>query len=372
MNILVLSWRGPKHPLAGGAEQVMHEHMKAWVEAGHKVVFFTSHPKGSRSQEEIDGIRIIRRGSQYLLVHFYAFLWYVFGKHSKFDVVVDEFHGWPFFTPLYSRAPKLAVIQELTKEVWFRYPLPFGLKYIFGPLGYLLEPLFFLPYRKVKFMTGSESAKRELSSVGILQKNIVVVPHGVIINAAKKMPAKEKTQTVIYLGALASDKGIEDAIKTFALINRSGNFKFWIVGKGDDAYLSKLKTLVKKLKLENKVTFWGFVSQKKKYELLARAHLMVNPSIREGWGLVNIEANAMGVPVVAYNSKGLIDSVRDGVTGIICKQNTPQHLAKEVTNLLKDAPKYKGLSDNAVKWSKEFTWKKSAKKSLDLIESLQK
>ena len=99
---------------------------------------------------------------------------------------------------------------------------------------------------------------------------------------------------------------------------------------------------------------------------------MINPSIREGWGLVNIEANAMGIPVVAYNSKGLIDSVKDDITGIICKQNTPEQLAKEVTNLLEDSPKYNKLSDNAVKWSKEFTWDKSAKKSLNLIESLQK
>jgi len=48
MNILVFSWRDPKHPLAGGAEQVMHEHMKGWVGAGHKVTLFTSHFSGGR------------------------------------------------------------------------------------------------------------------------------------------------------------------------------------------------------------------------------------------------------------------------------------------------------------------------------------
>ena len=42
MRILVFSWRDPKHPLAGGAEQVMHEHMKGWIEAGHKVTLFSS------------------------------------------------------------------------------------------------------------------------------------------------------------------------------------------------------------------------------------------------------------------------------------------------------------------------------------------
>jgi len=42
MNILVFSWRGPKHPLAGGAEQVDHEHQKGWIKGGNAVTLFTS------------------------------------------------------------------------------------------------------------------------------------------------------------------------------------------------------------------------------------------------------------------------------------------------------------------------------------------
>src|SRR5579864_8394813 len=119
MNILVFSWRDTKHPLAGGAEQVMHEHMKGWIEAGHSVTFFSSTFPMAKSKELIDEIEIIRRGSQYITCHISAFLWYIFENRVKFDLVVDEFHGWPFFTPLYVNKPKLAVIQELTREVWF-------------------------------------------------------------------------------------------------------------------------------------------------------------------------------------------------------------------------------------------------------------
>lgn len=369
MNILVFSWRGPGHPLAGGAEQVMHEHMKGWVASGHSVTFFTSSYEKSKRREVLDEIEIVRFGEQMLGVHVAAFFWYFFGKHRKFDLVVDQFHGWPFFTPIYLRLPKIAVIQELTREVWFKYPLPYKLNLFFGGIGYLLEPLFFVFYRNVHFMTGSASAKEELSTVGIKQKNITVVPHGVILQVPKKLPKKEKRETVIFLGALAKDKGIEDAIKTFGHL-KSKNRQFWIVGKGDETYLKFLKKLVKENGVEKQTTFWGFVSQEKKFELLARAHIMVNPSIREGWGLVNIEANAVATPVVGYTSKGLVDSIKHGKSGFLVSPNTPQSLAAGIESVFLDKANIESLQKSSVAWSKQFTWEKSKKQSLKLLEKI--
>lgn len=371
MNILVFSWRGPGHPLAGGAEQVMHEHMKGWIAKGHSVTLFTSFFPSAQKAEKIDGVHIIRRGSQYLVVHLYAFFWYIFQRGENFDLVVDQFHGWPFFTPLYVQEKKLAVIQELTRSVWFKYQLPFGLNYILGPLGYLLEPLFFLFYKNIPFMTGSQSAKKELQTVGIKEKNIFIVPHGVLIDLPKKIPGKEKIPTIIFLGALAADKGIEDAIKTFGLLaNKNSKYHYWIVGKGDENYLKRLKDLVRKLKIKNKVTFFGFVSQEKKFELLARAHVMINPSIREGWGLVNIEANTVGTPVVGYSSMGLVDSIKDGQSGVLCDINTPEHMSDAVDKILSDRNYLAKLSVGAIKWSKNFTWKSSLRESLKLLEKV--
>ncbi|KKR88186.1 MAG: Glycosyltransferase, family 4 [Candidatus Woesebacteria bacterium GW2011_GWB1_41_10] len=366
MNILVLSWRDSKHPLAGGAEQVMHEHMKGWVKVGHTVVHFSSYFRGGSLGELLDGINFIRRGRQFLGVQIAAFFWYLFGKHIRFDLVVDEFHGWPFFTPLYIKLPKLAVIQELTREVWFSYPLPFGLNFLFGTIGYLMEPLFFLPYRNVHFMTGSESAKNELLTVGIKEESITVVPHGVIIANSEKRIAKSKIKTILFLGALAKDKGIEDAIKTFGILRTLGDYQFWVVGKSDRKYLKSLKAMVERNKVS--VKFFGYVSHREKFALLSKAHLLINPSIREGWGLVNIEANVVGTPVVAYNSPGLIDSVKNGITGVICDENTPDSMAGEVTALLRDTQRYEKMRKNAIVWAKGFSWKKSMRESQMLVD----
>src|SRR5258708_25107910 len=102
----------------------------------------------------------------------------------------------------------------------------------------------------------------------------------------------------MYLGALNIDKGIIDAIHIFSIINRKDpGWQFWIAGHGDSRIIERVKGLISSLGLTDKITFWGFVDEKKKFELLAKAHILLNPSIREGWGLVNIEANSAGTPV---------------------------------------------------------------------------
>src|SRR3989344_2000996 len=230
MNILVFSWRDPKHPLAGGAEQSMHEHMKGWVRAGHKVTFFTSKIEGLSNREVLDRVEIVRSGYEYWGVQFTAFFYY-FKHRNEVDFVVDQFHGIPFFTPLYVTKPKLAVLQEVAREVWFKNPLRFPLNIIVGIIGYVFEPCLFWFYKNTKFMVGSNSAKKDLIKFRINNKNIFVIPHGVIL--PKLIPEHKTTnpKMITYFGPLTPDKGIMDAIKTFDILNRNGNYKFCVIGR---------------------------------------------------------------------------------------------------------------------------------------------
>lgn len=368
MNILVFSWRDPRHPLAGGAEQVMHEHMKGWVSAGHKVTFFSSFIKGLPEEEVFNGVKIIRRGHQHLGVQAAAFFWYLFRVHDKFDLVVDEFHGVPFFTPFYIRVKKLAVLQEVAGRVWLKNDLHFPLNWVVGVIGYVFEPLVFLFYKKIPFMVGSRSAKDALKKMGIPGRNIRIVHHGVILERPTGQIVKSKTKTILFLGALAKDKGIEDAIKTFSILDKRGNYDFWIIGKGGSGYQEFLEK--SSVKLGVKIKFWGYVTQAKKFELLRKAHLLINPSFLEGWGLVNIEANAVGLPVIAYNSLGLVDSVKDGISGVILKKNTPEELAGVSSLVMSDRNFYNKLSRGAISWSRRFSWDIARRESLKLLRSL--
>jgi len=371
MNILVLSWRDHKHPQAGGAEQVMREHMKGWIKGGHNVTLFSSRFVGCSKYEKSEEMEIIHEGDQYIGVKILAFIYWI-RNHQKFDLVVDQFHGIPFFTPLYVHKPKLAVLQEVAREVWFLNGFPFPFNYIIGIIGFLVEPLIFLFYKKIPFMVGSKSAKNDLVSIGVFNKNITIIPHGVIIEKYKNIPKKEKIKTIVFLGALTKDKGIEDALKAFSILNEQGNYKFWVVGGGGRPYVKALHLMANKLSIRNRIRFWDFVGQKKKFELLAKAHVLINPSVREGWGLVNIEANAVGTPVVAYKSAGLVDSVKDGRSGVVIKKNSPEELAKQTIFIFENKRIFEKLQKGAISWSKEFSWEVSRKKSLSLINRVFK
>ena len=370
MKILVFSWRGPDHPHAGGAEYSSHEHAKGWVKAGNEVTLFTSTYDGGKKEEFVDGVHIIRRGNQVLGVHIRAFLWYLFEKHSKFDVVVDEVHGLPFFTPLYIGVPKLVFIHEVAKEVWRLNPWSFPFNLIPAILGTYLEPIIFeIIYRKIPFMTVSQSTKDDLIEWNIPQKNITVVNNGFvgIKSTAKK---KENKKTLIYLGALSRDKGIEDALDVFSILSkRKRDINYWVVGKGESHYLQYLKNKVKKSNLEGAVRFYGFVSDREKYNLLSKAYILINPSIREGWGLVVIEAASVGTPTVAYNVAGLKDSVVNGETGLLSNPNS-KDCAEAVQTLLDDESLYKSLAKNCLVWSKKFSWTESVRDSLKLLKKI--
>ena len=370
MNILILSWRGPGHPHAGGAEESTHQHAKGWVKAGHSVTLFTSYYFGAKNEEIIDGVKIIRQGSQILGVHLKAFIWYVFGDHQKYDLIIDQFHGIPFFTPLYIREKKLAFIHEVTKEVWNLNPWQYPLNLLPAIIGTIFEPLIFkVLYKKIPFMTVSSSTEKDLTDWGIPKKSITVIHNG-FNNPDYFKNKKESKKTVIYLGALSKDKGIEDALIALRDLYESyRNIQFWVVGKGEEHQLEYLKKKIRILGIEKVTFFFGFVSEKEKYDLLSRAHILINPSVREGWGLVVIEAASVGTPTVAYNVAGLRDSVVNGKTGLLCDSN-PKALTDKIQYLLNNKKLYQYLSVNCLKRSKEFSWEKSVKQSLKLLETI--
>lgn len=372
MKILILSWRGPGHPNAGGAEYVTHEHAKAWVRAGHEVTLFTSGFSGAKEKENINGVCVIRKGDQVLGVRLAAVKYYLFGG-EVFDLVVDEFHGIPFFTPLFVRAKKLALIHEVAKNVWKLNPWrpPFNLiPYI---IGTVFEPFVFkLLYTKVPFVTVSQSTKKDLVSFGIPEENISIIHNGIDVSAIPaKLPPKAKRKTAMFLGAISHDKGIKDALEAFCLINQTNrDWQFWIVGRSSPEMNEYLKNEVKRLGIKRNTKYWGFVSDKKKFSLLSRAHVLINPSVREGWGLVNIEANAVGTPVVGYDVPGVRDSVKMNKTGVLCKAKTPECLAKETEKLLADNKRYITLCRQGIEWANTFNWKVAGERSLELLKNI--
>jgi len=360
MRILILNWRDPYHPLAGGAEVMVLEHAKYWAKKKHEVVWFSASFKNAKREEFVEGIKVIRRGSHFT-VKFWAFIAYLTNTIGKADIILDCFHFHPYFSTLYMRGRKIALIHEVAGKIWFdniAFPIAF--------LGYITEPLAFLFYKNIPFITVSNSTKKDLKKLGI--KKVYVIENGVrhVIPTSKK---KEKDPTLIFMGRISKDKGVEDAIEIMSgLLLHFKNIKLWIVGKEESKkYLRDLKKTVLKKGLKKNITFHGYVSEKDKYKLLKKSWILIHPSKKEGWGLTVIEAASQGVPTVGYNVEGLRDSVKNGETGILSDVNR-EKLKETVTEILSDKKLLNRLSKNAQKYAKQFSWEKATKESLKVIE----
>ena len=355
MRILFFTWRDIRNQNSGGAEILTQRLSRRWVKLGHQVSIFSSWEAGLLAQESIDGVKIIRRGGP-IACRLWAFFYYRRNFKGKFDLVIDQVHGLPFFAPFYTGVKTVAFPLEVAGSIWdyeFRFPL--------NLVGKLFENIYIKLYKSIPFITISASTKTALLAKGV--KSVTVIPLATDVKPIDKIGPKSQNPTVIVVGRIVRMKRIEEVLAAFQLIlAKIPSAKLWVVGPGDPKYLKLLKT--------KEVVFWGKVTEEKKIALLKRAWLLVSASVREGWGLVVTEAAACGTPAVVYNVPGLRDSVKNNKTGIICNKNTPNELANQIIRLIENHQLRRKLSVQALEYSRQFDWDRSAKETLAILVRL--
>ena len=363
MRFLMLNWRDPKNPLAGGAERVTLAYLKALAERGHEVYWFANAFKDCQTEETFDGIHFIRGGGMGSSV-FKAISWY--RKQKPFDLVMDQHHGIPWFAPLWCRTRNVSYIHEVLGPIWSAfYPWPIS------TIGRWQELWTHWSYRNVPFWTASSCTKDILHSRGV--KSVHQIPYGVDTVALTKLEPKPLTQP-LKLAAVsrwAPNKRIDHAIRTVkCLADKNIPAHLSIVGGGETEGL--LRALVTELNLGDKVTFAGRLSEADKDALLRDVHFLVHTSQREGWGLNVIEANAMGTPAAVYPVEGLIESTLHDQTGVVSQNETPESLADAISAVLKTPEKYEGYRSAALERARSFHWSNVLPKACDWLESQAK
>jgi glycosyltransferase involved in cell wall biosynthesis len=367
MVILILNWKDIRNPTSGGAEILTHEMAKRFIKEGHTVMMYVSEFPHCKTEENIDGVRVIRSGKPDLRalqhsVHFRAYRYYKKNLENSVDVIIDELHGMPFFTPLYAKVKVVPLICEVANDIWFKmFSFPWNI------IGKVSERFSLLLYKNNHILTISESTKKDLIACSLPKKNITVLPMG-INTVAPLINKKEKYPTLVFVARLNKMKGIEDAIAAVSILSRKlSKIHLWVVGKGDDAYVNYLKELVESYNVTKNVTFFDFVTQEKKFQLMAKAHVIVVPSVREGFGLIVPEAGSVGTPAVVYDVPGLRDIVKNGINGIRVSPSATS-LAKGIETILNEKKKYRAMCAAAKEESKRYNWDSTAEVALGVIK----
>ncbi|MEM3389899.1 MAG: glycosyltransferase family 4 protein [Thermoproteota archaeon] len=358
LKVLWFNWRCWLNPEMGGAEVFTREVAKRFVSAGHEVTLFTSEFPGCRSEEVVDGVRIVRAGGKYS-VYWRAKTYYrnLFSKED-YDIIIDEINTKPFLTPKFvDKGEKvIALIHQLAREYWF-YETPFPVSYV----GYyFLENRWLRNYVNVPTITVSESTRRDLLDLGF--KMVYIVPEGLNFAPLRDMPEKEDHPVIVYAGRLKRAKRPDHAVKAFKIVKEKfPQSELWIVGDG------YFREELEKDAIDG-VKFFGSVTNQERRELIKRSWVIVNPSVREGWGLNVVEANALGTPCVAYDVPGLRDSVKDGETGLLAENGNVNDLAEKLIVFLEDADLRGKLSRSALEYAKQFSWDRTTKEFMKVVE----
>ncbi|SPE56723.1 Glycosyl transferase group 1 [Verrucomicrobia bacterium] len=334
-------------------------YLTALRERGHEVWWFANQFEGGAREETIEGIRIIRGGGQGTSIG-QAIQWY---RHQKpFNLVIDQHHGIPWFAPWWSRTKSIAYIHEVLGPIWsafYRWPL--------SALGRSQERWTHWLYRKVPFWTPSESTKRALHEHGV--REVKVLPNGTDTIPLMGLDSKplEPPLRLIAVSRLAPNKRVDHAIAAVSLLIKAGvQAHLTIVGAGESE--GQLRKLAHDPPLAGFIRFAGQLSEADKNAELRRAHFLVHTSLREGWGLNVIEANAMGTPAIVYPVGGLVDSTVHDQTGIVTNTEAPESVSQSLEALLRSPEKYERLRQGAWERSKTFQWSRVLPLACDWLE----
>ena len=352
MKILLLCWRDSTHPLGGGSERYLEhvgEHLAA---AGHEVIYRSAAHTESPRRSTRNGVRYTRAGGKYSV---YPAAWRLMllgrlgvGPARGVDVVVDTQNGIPFFARLVAGAPTVLLTHHCHQEQW---PVAGPL---IGRVGWFLESrLAPRVYRGAQYVTVSESSREDLIALGVDPADIEIVANGVdpVPATLPVLPADHRTH-LLTLSRLVPNKQIEHAMDVIATL-RDRDLVLDVVGSG--WWEDRLRDYARRRGIEDRVIFYGQVTEDYKHALLARAALHLMPSRKEGWGLAVTEAAQHGVPTVGYRGAGgLRDSIVDGGTGLLVDDE--RELVDATRRLLADAPTRRRLGEAARTHAAGFSW----------------
>jgi glycosyltransferase involved in cell wall biosynthesis len=368
LRILAVNWQDPKNPLAGGAEVHIWENLKRFAAAGNSVTLVCSQFGGGQPEDSYDGVRVLRRGGRFYFNFVAPGMIRRELQRNNYDIIIEDINKIPFYTPIYTSLPILVVIPHLFATTVFR-----EINFVLGSYIYLAEQPIRFFFREYRYCVISESTRMDLTKRGIPPDNISVIECG--IDHALYCPdgsvEKHREPTALYLGRVKKYKSIQHILQAWPkVLERVPEAKLQIVGDGD--YLPVLRKTASDMNLTDSIDMPGFVEAESKIERMRKAHCVIYPSLKEGWGLTNIEANACGTPAIAADSPGLRDSVSDGVSGILFPYGDIDRLAEAIVRVLTDLEHRRGLEKGALEWAARFDWDKSAEKMLALMHEVVK
>lgn len=206
--------------------------------------------------------------------------------------------------------------------------------------------------------------KRTFLEYGIPEKKLIHVPYGVDLGSFGQIPKEDDTFRVIFAGGMSLRKGVHYLLQAFAELNLP-NSELMLVG----AMNEEIEPFFKKY--AGKFNYVGKVPQAELYKYYSRSSVFAMMSIEEGLALVQPQAMACGLPVIATTNTGAEDIVREGIDGFIIPIRDTEALKQKLTYLYENPQICETMGRSAKeRVSTGFTWDDYGKKIITAYKTI--
>jgi glycosyltransferase involved in cell wall biosynthesis len=280
---------------------------------------------------------------------------------KQYDVILAGqwpfFHLFPAFWAQLKKGPKVVVDWwEVWSLHWFEY---FGK---IGLAGFLIERLFCRLFNHIIAL--SEKEKQQLIGIGVRGHAVTVIPNGLDLNKIQLAKKNKNIFDLVYLGRLNEHKNVGDILVAVSILKKEGHkFSLQIIGEGP--HREALENQTKYLNIMDLVTFYSMIaSDEEVYGRMKSSCLFIYPSIQGTGSITILEANACGLPVLAYKDiQGLDDElIQEGNNGFWISQTGPEGLAQKIKDVL--APASNTSEPGASKTTASFNSHQKVKQKL--------
>jgi len=205
-------------------------------------------------------------------------------------------------------------------------------------------------------------------------ERVYVVPPGVDLSLFQPIDRSEARQKIgysegrllLFVGRLERLKGVDIAIRALALLRDRAHddVRLLILGEdsteGDESEKSRLKAIAAEAGVRDRVDFLGSVAHHELPYFYSAADVLVMPSYSESFGLVGLEAQACGRPVVGSDVTGLRSVIRDEVSGYLVEGHDPAAYAERIGRLLNNPELAQQMGRRGRLLAQRFSWTRTA------------
>lgn len=349
MKILMLTWEYPPR-VVGGIARVVHDLSHRLIKDGHEVTVVTYKEGNVEDFEDDNGVKVYRVNN-YMINPNNFIDWIMqlnfnliskatelISKEGPFDVI--HAHDW------------LVAYAAKTLKDSFKIPIIATIHATESGRNsgihdevqrYINDTEWMLTYEATEVIVNSNYMKNELQRLfGLPYEKINVVPNGVNLNLYngverdydfRRQYAADNEKIILYVGRLVYEKGIQNLIAAMPkVLNGYHDSKLIIAGKG--GMIDELRDEVRRLGIENKVYFTGYLKLNQVTKMYKCADVAVFPSTYEPFGVVALEGMLSGTPVVVSDVGGLNEIVQHRENGMKSYAGNPNSIADSILELL--------------------------------------